>query len=58
VPAPVAANPFPDTVPMPIPVEIVVNSSVVNSAQVGQEIYEYLKDYVQVGGDIRLASVL
>ncbi len=46
------------TAPSAVNATITVNSSVVNPAQVGQEIYEYLKDYVQVGGDVRLNSVL
>lgn len=63
VPIPAVPSPAPSAAVagqriMPDTVEINVNSSVVNPAQVGQEIYEYLKDYVQVGGDVRLNSVL
>jgi len=42
----------------PTEVTIRVDSSVVNPAQVGQEIYEYLQDYSRVSGDLRLSSVL
>jgi hypothetical protein len=57
-PTPTGAATGTTTSPQAVNANITVNSSVVNSAQVGQEIYEYLKDYVQVGGDIRLNSVL
>jgi hypothetical protein len=58
VPTPTPAATGTTGSPQAVNATITVNSSVVNSAQVGQEIYEYLKDYVQVGGDIRLNSVL
>ena len=60
VPTPTGApsGPLGDQRIMPDTVNINVNSSVVNAAQVGQEIYEYLQDYSRVSGDLRLSSVL
>jgi hypothetical protein len=60
VPTPTGApsGPLGDQRILPDTVNINVNSSVVNSAQVGQEIYEYLQDYSRVSGDLRLSSVL
>jgi hypothetical protein len=56
-PTPTGAATGTTTSPQAVNATITVNSSVVNSAQVGQEIYEYLQDYVQIGGDVRLSSV-
>jgi hypothetical protein len=60
VPTPTGApsGPLGDQRILPDTVNITVNSSVVNPAQVGQEIYEYLQDYSRVSGDLRLSSVL
>jgi hypothetical protein len=51
-PTPAAAS----TAQGALPVSITVNSSVVNPAQVGQEILDYLKDYERVFGPIQFGS--
>jgi hypothetical protein len=55
VPSPPAATGF-APVPQTVRADITVNSSVVNPAQVGQEILDYLKDYERVFGPIQFGS--
>lgn len=56
IPEPTAAAVASTQRTMPDKVDITVNSSVVNAAQVGQEITDYLSAYARVGGNLRFGD--